>query len=317
MPAAFSFDPELGQAPLNVQFTDESTGGPSAWDWDFGDGSAHATTQNPTHTFVNAGNFTVTLTATIAGEPSVVTHNIQVNPVFNCACEDETNYETLEQLRTRLLVRLGYAAQAENPPPGMALLLNDFLVSSQRELYRTYAPKNLTRFFTWTMIPGQRMYDLPDNDETCDKKLEPTKIEYVGVEDLNGAWYDLVEGIPPNWYTSVSFSGIPSRYEIRQCIEVFVAPSDAFKLRIKGSFGLLSFTEDEDKATIDSELVFLWALAAAKAHYGQPDAEYYDTKARQYLRQLVAGNHMTARYIPGKLQIPPWTRPFFLPIGGS
>ncbi|MDH7511307.1 MAG: PKD domain-containing protein, partial [Methanolinea sp.] len=30
--------------------------------WNFGDGSANATTQNPTHTYSAAGNYTVTLT---------------------------------------------------------------------------------------------------------------------------------------------------------------------------------------------------------------------------------------------------------------
>lgn len=236
---------------------------------------------------------------------------------FNCECEEETENETLAQLRRRLLIRLGYSAQADSPPPGMATLLDDFLLQSQRFLYRKYNALRTERFFTWTMVQGQRFYDLPDNDGTCEKRLDPYKLTWVGVEDLNGAWYHLVEGIPPEWYTSINFQGLPVRYEIRQCIEVFPAPSTEYTLRIKGHFGLTSFVEDDDKTTIDSELVFLWALANAKAHYGQPDASNYAAQAREYLGALVSGAHQTARYVPGTTPAQPWTPPVFLPLIGE
>ncbi len=65
--ASFTANPSSGQAPLTVQFTDTSTGNPTAWSWNFGDGSTGSTTENPSHTFNKAGNFTVTLTVTGAG----------------------------------------------------------------------------------------------------------------------------------------------------------------------------------------------------------------------------------------------------------
>jgi len=59
--ANFSAEPTSGCAPLNVSFTDESTGNPTSWTWDFGDGS-NSTDQNPTHQYTTAGNYTVNLT---------------------------------------------------------------------------------------------------------------------------------------------------------------------------------------------------------------------------------------------------------------
>ncbi|HIH94629.1 TPA: PQQ-binding-like beta-propeller repeat protein, partial [Methanosarcina acetivorans] len=59
--AAFIADVTGGTAPLIVNFTDQSTGSPTAWAWDFGDG-ANSTEQNPSHTYVSAGNYTVNLT---------------------------------------------------------------------------------------------------------------------------------------------------------------------------------------------------------------------------------------------------------------
>ncbi len=59
--ASFSGTPRSGEAPLMVQFTDRSTGDPTAWLWNFGDGSV-STEQNPVHTFAEIGTYTVSLT---------------------------------------------------------------------------------------------------------------------------------------------------------------------------------------------------------------------------------------------------------------
>ena len=52
-----------GPAPLTVQFTDTSTGNPTAWSWSFGD-SATSTEQHPVHTYTAPGTYTVSLTVT-------------------------------------------------------------------------------------------------------------------------------------------------------------------------------------------------------------------------------------------------------------
>ena len=65
--ASFSANTVCGNAPLNVQFTENSytTAGTTinSWLWDFGDGS-NSTDQNPAHSFVNPGAYTVSLTVT-------------------------------------------------------------------------------------------------------------------------------------------------------------------------------------------------------------------------------------------------------------
>ena len=60
--ADFSADPTTGNQPLAVAFTDRSTGHPTSWNWNFGDGK-ESTEQNPVHTYWTSGEFTVTLTA--------------------------------------------------------------------------------------------------------------------------------------------------------------------------------------------------------------------------------------------------------------
>ncbi|MEM6631016.1 MAG: PKD domain-containing protein [Bacteroidota bacterium] len=67
---------------LIVQFTDQSTNNPTAWLWDFGDGTTPSNLQNPFHTYTDAGRYTVRLTATNAnGSNSVsVDEFIIINP---------------------------------------------------------------------------------------------------------------------------------------------------------------------------------------------------------------------------------------------
>ena len=61
----FSASVSSGTTPLTVNFTDLSQGTPTSWAWDFGDGST-STSQNPSHTFTEAGIYVVKLTATNA-----------------------------------------------------------------------------------------------------------------------------------------------------------------------------------------------------------------------------------------------------------
>jgi PKD repeat protein len=59
--ASFTFTPATPVAGQPVQFTDASTGNPTTWSWDFGDGGS-STARNPSHTYAQTGTYTVTLT---------------------------------------------------------------------------------------------------------------------------------------------------------------------------------------------------------------------------------------------------------------
>jgi PKD repeat protein len=60
---AFTFEPASPRVGEEVQFHDQSTGDPSGWEWDFGDGVA-SSEQHPIHVFSAEGVYTVTLTVT-------------------------------------------------------------------------------------------------------------------------------------------------------------------------------------------------------------------------------------------------------------
>jgi len=62
LPPAARINPSVtvGEVPLLVSFHDASTGGPTSWFWDFGDGSV-SSLQNPTHIYELTGSYTVAL----------------------------------------------------------------------------------------------------------------------------------------------------------------------------------------------------------------------------------------------------------------
>jgi len=64
--------PTSGQVPLNVSFTGSASGGtpPYSYSWNFGDGSAASTAQNPAHTYGNPGTYTAKLTVTDSSSPA-------------------------------------------------------------------------------------------------------------------------------------------------------------------------------------------------------------------------------------------------------
>lgn len=71
----FTGTPLSGCSPLIVSFQDQSTGSPTSWSWNFGNGNT-SSLQNPTATYFTPGTYTVTLVATNAnGSNTLVRSN--------------------------------------------------------------------------------------------------------------------------------------------------------------------------------------------------------------------------------------------------
>lgn len=81
--ADFTGTPLNGSKPLVVQFNDTTTNSPTAWAWDFGDGST-STVQNASHTYLVLGLHTVSLTASNGdgSDAETKTNYVNVTPAF-------------------------------------------------------------------------------------------------------------------------------------------------------------------------------------------------------------------------------------------
>ncbi|HVB03135.1 MAG TPA: PKD domain-containing protein [Chitinophagaceae bacterium] len=85
--AAFTTNVTSGCTPVVVQFTDQSTGNPVGWKWNFGDGSPIVTLQNPEKIYTIPGTYTITLTVTNGVDSSEVIKTAYItvyqSPVVN------------------------------------------------------------------------------------------------------------------------------------------------------------------------------------------------------------------------------------------
>ena len=76
--AAFTGTPLTGTPPLNVMFTDSSSGSITSRRWDFGDGniSTYTVATNPSHSYISDGIYSVNLTVSNAtGSNSLLRSN--------------------------------------------------------------------------------------------------------------------------------------------------------------------------------------------------------------------------------------------------
>jgi PKD repeat protein len=123
--AAFTGTPVSGPVPLTVAFTDQSTNSPTSWSWNFGDGNM-AITQNPSHTYIVQGIYTVTLTATNAGgsDPEIKIGYITVgNPPESLVVITSTDKDGRTAKRGDMVnVSIRLLAGEGSPMDGMILL---------------------------------------------------------------------------------------------------------------------------------------------------------------------------------------------------
>jgi PKD repeat protein len=76
--ASFTVNPTSGSIPLQVAYTDTSTGSITSWAWSFGDGAV-SNQQNPNHTYIASGNYMVRLTVTGSGGSDTITKSLTVS----------------------------------------------------------------------------------------------------------------------------------------------------------------------------------------------------------------------------------------------
>ncbi len=78
--AAFDIATSTPAPGTPVAFTDRSTGAPTSWQWQFGDGGT-SSSQNPTHVYAAPGPYTVTLIASNSKGSSSLSKQIQVSSI--------------------------------------------------------------------------------------------------------------------------------------------------------------------------------------------------------------------------------------------
>ncbi|MDD5511050.1 MAG: PKD domain-containing protein [Dehalococcoidales bacterium] len=121
--AAFSNDVISGAAPLTVSFTDQSSGQPTSWAWDFdNDGNVDSNLRSPSYTYTEPGVYTVKLTVSNAAgsDEEVKENHISVSEpeltlLWGPYLTNTTTSETIINLKTSLPTNatVEYAAETD------------------------------------------------------------------------------------------------------------------------------------------------------------------------------------------------------------
>lgn len=157
--SSFSANPTSGEAPLDVQFTNESIGAIDSYLWDFGDGVT-SSEKDPQHTYSQAGIYNVTLTVTGPGG-------------------EDSAYMDIEVIQTYSLELTAGEGGTTDPAPGT------YLESGSVKL--TALPDSDYHFIGWyeggSLVSSENpVYVFMDSDRQIEAQfeyVEPPPGEYV------------------------------------------------------------------------------------------------------------------------------------------
>lgn len=187
-------------------------------------------------------------------------------------------YRTLEELRTELLARLGMAAMGASGGANRTLI-DSFLRNGQHQLYWMQDWRHLVEYEDKELGSGQNQLDYPDN---CERDRRILRVETV----YSGQWRQLSEGIPTEAWSTMDTQSYPIRYERFAQVLIYPKANQVYTVRFWYVRDLDEFTQNSHRATLDDEMIMLHAVANAKAHYRQPDAQTYQGQLNQLLGSL-------------------------------
>lgn len=184
---------------------------------------------------------------------------------------------SLGALRDIVQARLGFGAMGAATGLNITLI-DSWLYSAQYYLYWQYEFPELRQIYDWTTAAGQTLYDFPD-------VMEPRMILDMRVS-YNGVWVPMKEGIDYEHDTVVDTRFYPRRFDRFAQLELWPQPDGIYTVRCDHYKRLGAFAVDVDKATVDDELILMLATSMGKAHYRQPDADFYQKTLNDTLRKL-------------------------------
>jgi PKD repeat protein len=206
--ADFSGSPTSGDAPLIVNFTDQSSAATS-WSWDFGDGGT-STAQNPSHQYTSAGTYTVALTATNSCGSDIETKTDYITVTE--ATQDEMHVHNISVSKqsfwiwSRATATVTIYDQGNNPVSSATVYGSFSGPRSQNVSGNTNSSGQVTFTSNWTSGSG----------EWCFEVTDVVKSGWVYNSSANQVTQACESGPVYSTYTMFSREGVPeSRYMLR------------------------------------------------------------------------------------------------------
>lgn len=194
-------------------------------------------------------------------------------------------YRTLGELRTELLARLGMGAMGASGGANLTLI-DSFLRNGQAQLYRLQDWKHLIDYQDKTLGEEQNLLDYPDSGVMSGRAASRDKRILRVERYFGGEWKKLDEGISTSDWNEMDTLSYPMKYERYGQLLIYPKANQTYTVRLWFVGDLDPLVAEDDACTLDDEMVFLHALANAKAHYRQPDAKEYQGQLNTLLASL-------------------------------
>jgi hypothetical protein len=206
---------------------------------------------------------------------------------------DERN-RTLGELRTELKARLGFVTQGSG-----SKLVDPLLTSFLQEAYDyVFSELGATLSRRRTKIKttkGSNLYDF--HDDEADLNINPADVREIGIYETDTSYFPLRQGIDEQMRADVTQRGLPERWDVLNGqIELWPTPDQSYELSLVYDAGKNRFSQDADRPNVPDRLIFLYALASAKAHYGMADAKTAGSLFQSMLANAKADRLLHKRY---------------------
>lgn len=197
-------------------------------------------------------------------------------------------HRTLGELMTELRARLGFVTQG-SASKNNDLVIKSFLQEAHDYVFGELEPPSMRKKTTIKLVANSYLYDWHNDQE--DEDIDPGRVLSMWVIESDNQRRPLTQGISEADRADSNIRECPERYDnLNGQIELYPIPVQPYDLVIEYTADKPRFDRASDRPGVPDRLVFLYALATAKAHYRHPDAQpaavtFQNMLAKEKMRQ--------------------------------
>lgn len=201
---------------------------------------------------------------------------------------------TLGDLMTELRVRLGFVSQG-SASKNNDLVIKSFLQESHEYVFSELQPPAQRKKTIIRLEGGSYLYDWHNDQD--DEDINPGRVISVWLKESETIRTPMRQGITEHDRSLDEIRQQPEKYDtLDGQIEVWPIPDQGYDMIVEYLADKNRFDRASDRPSVPDRLVFLYALATAKAHYRHPDAQASATAFQTMLTKEKMNQRENRRY---------------------
>lgn len=202
--------------------------------------------------------------------------------------------KTLGEMMTELRGRLSFVAQGAASKNNDAIILS-FLQEGHDYVYEELVPNAMRKKTTIKLSAGSYLYDW--HNDIDDEDIDPANVISIWIRRSDSIRDELTQGITESDRSLESIRMQPEKYDhLNGQIELYPIPDQSYDMIIEYTADKPRFTQYSDRPGVPSRLVFMYALANAKAHYRHTDAQASATSFQTFFNKAKFKQKENKRY---------------------